>query len=106
MKLEGDLPRLQILNNTDIQKIYFAALEVLERTGVAVKNEEACDLLKEAGAYMDGETARIPSSLIEKNRESGSQANHSVFPDRRTGHTSLRWEFIFRLGGEYHFPGR
>jgi len=66
MKLEGHLPRLQILNNTEIQKIYFAALEVLERTGVAVKNEEACDLLKEAGAYVYGETARIPSSLIEK----------------------------------------
>ena len=66
MKLEGQLPRLQILSKTDIQKIYFAALEVLERTGVAVKNQEACDLLKEAGAYMDGETARIPSSLIEK----------------------------------------
>ena len=66
MKLEGQLPRLQILSKADIQKIYFAALEVLERTGVAVKNEEACDLLKEAGAYVDGETARIPSSLIEK----------------------------------------
>jgi trimethylamine--corrinoid protein Co-methyltransferase len=66
MKLESQLPRLQILSNKDIQKIYFAALEVLERTGVAVKNEEACDLLREAGAYVDGETARIPSSLIEK----------------------------------------
>ena len=66
MKLEGHLPRLQILSKTDIQKIYFAALEVLERTGVAVKNEEACDLLKEGGAYVDGETAKIPSSLIEK----------------------------------------
>ena len=66
MKLERQLPRLQILSDTDIQKIYFAALEVLERTGVAVKNEEACKLLKEAGAYVDGETAWIPSSLIEK----------------------------------------
>lgn len=66
MKLEGQFPRLQILSRSDIQKIYFAALEVLERTGVAVKNREACDLLAEAGAYLDGETARIPSSLIEK----------------------------------------
>lgn len=66
MKLESQLPRLQILSDIDIQKIYFAALEVLERTGVAVKNEAACDLLREAGAYVDGETARIPSSLIEK----------------------------------------
>ena len=66
MKLERQLPRLQILSDTDIQKIYFAALEVIERTGVAVKNEEACRLLKEAGAYVNGEIARIPSSLIEK----------------------------------------
>ena len=66
MKLHRQLPRLQILSKTDIQKIYFAALEVLERTGVAVKNQEACECLKEAGAHMDGETARIPSSLIEK----------------------------------------
>ncbi len=67
MKLEAQLPRLQILSNADIQKIYFAALEVLERTGVAVKNDEACDLLKEAGAFVNGDIVRIPSSLIEKN---------------------------------------
>ena len=66
MKLERQLPRLQILSDTDIQKIYFAALEVLERTGVAVKNEEARNLLGDAGAYVDDETAWIPSSLIEK----------------------------------------
>lgn len=66
MKLERQLPRLQILSDTDIQKIYFAALEVLERTGVAVKNVEALNLLGDAGAYVDDETAWIPSSLIEK----------------------------------------
>ena len=87
MKLERQLPMLQILSDTDIQKIYFAALEVLERTGVAVKNEEACKLLKEAGAYVDGETARIPSSLIEK---TVNLAPKQIMLYSQDGHPAMR----------------
>jgi len=66
MEFENALPRLQILDGVSIQKIYFAALEVLERTGVEVQDQEARELLEQAGAKVENGVARIPSWLIEK----------------------------------------
>jgi trimethylamine--corrinoid protein Co-methyltransferase len=48
------------------QKIYFSALEVLERTGVAVRNEEARKLLEEAGSKVQDQVVHVPSWLVEK----------------------------------------
>jgi len=49
------------------QKLYWACLEILERTGVCLYNQEAIDLLKDAGAEVtDGNRVRIPSGMVEK----------------------------------------
>jgi len=55
---------LSILNSLQLGKIHQASLDVLARTGVVVRNEEAINLLKKAGADVDGERVRIPGRLV------------------------------------------
>lgn len=55
------------LSDSQCQRIYWACLKVLERTGVRIYSQEALDLLKKAGASIsDGNRVRIPSGLVEK----------------------------------------
>lgn len=55
------------LSDDQCQKLYWACLEVLERTGVRLYEQEALDLLKKAGvSASDGNRVRIPSGLVEK----------------------------------------
>ncbi len=55
------------LSEGQCQKLYWACLEILERTGVCLYEQEAIDLLKSAGAYVsDGNRVRIPAGLVEK----------------------------------------
>jgi trimethylamine--corrinoid protein Co-methyltransferase len=57
------------LSDEQCQRLYWACLEVLERTGVRLYDQEALDLLKKAGVpATDGNRVRIPSGLVEKAR--------------------------------------
>ncbi len=57
------------LSDEQCQKLYWACLEILERTGVRLYDQEALDLLKKAGVpATDGNRVRIPSGLVEKAR--------------------------------------
>ncbi|MCP4687722.1 MAG: methyltransferase, partial [Desulfobacterales bacterium] len=63
--LNLDAPHFRILTNEKIKKIVQAALSCLERTGIDVLNAEGVDLLKSAGARVDGKRVRIPARVIE-----------------------------------------
>jgi trimethylamine--corrinoid protein Co-methyltransferase len=55
------------MSDEQCQKIHWASLEVMERTGVRFYEQEAIDLVKRAGAHVsDGNRVRIPSGLVEK----------------------------------------
>lgn len=57
------------LSDEQCQKLYWACLEILERTGVRLYEQEALDLLKKAGvSASDGNRVRIPAWLVEKAR--------------------------------------
>jgi trimethylamine--corrinoid protein Co-methyltransferase len=56
----------RVLTDSQIEKLYQAALQCLDRTGVNVLNAEARDLFASAGARVDGVRVRIPSFLIEE----------------------------------------
>ena len=59
-------PHFSVLSNDQIYEIHLATLEVLERTGVQIPEQEAVDLLSGAGARVsDGNRVRIPSYLVE-----------------------------------------
>lgn len=55
------------LSDEQCEKIHWASLEVMERTGVRLYEQEAIDLLKRAGGFVsDGNRVRVPSGLVEK----------------------------------------
>ena len=57
----------QRLSDHQCKKIHWASLEVMERTGVRLYEQEAIDLLTKAGAHVsDGNRVRISSGLVEK----------------------------------------
>jgi trimethylamine---corrinoid protein Co-methyltransferase len=59
-------PRFQKLSPDQLERIHFASLEILERTGVRLLVPEALELLKSAGAdIIDESHVRIPSHLVE-----------------------------------------
>ncbi len=59
--------QFQRLSDEQCQKIHWASLEILERTGVRLYEPEAINLLKKGGAHVsDGNRVRIPSGLVEK----------------------------------------
>ena len=48
-------PRLNVLHPEDIEEVYSATMEVLERTGVKVSHPRTLELLDGAGARVDDE---------------------------------------------------
>jgi trimethylamine--corrinoid protein Co-methyltransferase len=56
------------LRKDDLKRIHLSTMNVLERTGVKVDEENALKLLKDAGATVDlkEKTAKIPHSLMEE----------------------------------------
>jgi len=59
------IPRLRILSEDDLELIHLSTLEVLRRTGIAVKEPKAIEIFEKAGCSVDGERVRIPAHLIE-----------------------------------------
>jgi len=58
-------PHLRILSDDQLRNIYRATLSCLHRTGVDVHNQEARELLRDAGAKIDNHRVRIPSHIVE-----------------------------------------
>ncbi|MBC8503576.1 MAG: trimethylamine methyltransferase family protein [Anaerolineales bacterium] len=59
-------PKFQKLSLDQLERIHFASLEILERTGVRLLVPEAVKLLKSAGAdVIDDSHVRIPSYLVD-----------------------------------------
>ncbi len=58
-------PQFRVLSDAQIEKVYHATLQCLERTGVNVLNDEARSLLSGAGSRVDGVRVQIPPSVIE-----------------------------------------
>lgn len=58
---------MTILSNSDIDRIYAGALDVLEVTGAVFQGDEALDILEAGGAIVDRENQRVrlPSPLVE-----------------------------------------
>ena len=69
------------LSEEEIYQIHLASLEILERTGVEVFDDEAMRLLKEAGCHVDGSRVRIPNHLV--NGQSGRSVQDYALRRRR-----------------------
>ena len=58
--------QFRVLSDDQIEQIFLGALELLESTGTRIHEEEARQLLAEAGVGVDGELARIPAGLVKE----------------------------------------
>ncbi len=59
-------PVFRVLSDQQIEKIYYSALEVLERVGANVFQDEALELFKNSEAVVRGNRVRVPVSLVER----------------------------------------
>jgi trimethylamine--corrinoid protein Co-methyltransferase len=57
--------QFRVFSESQLEELHSAALEILRRTGVDVLEEEARELLRTAGAKVDGSRVRIPPGLVE-----------------------------------------
>ena len=89
-------PQFRVLSDAQIERLYGATLECLDRTGVEVRNAEARDLLAAAGARVEGARVRIPPTVIEK---ALATAPHSFSLWSRDGQRRLE------LGAEANYFG-
>lgn len=58
-------PHFRVLSDDQIEDIHLATLEVLQRTGVRIFDQEGLDLMKKAGADVCGDRVRVPAHLVE-----------------------------------------
>ena len=63
---QNDTFNFRMTTDEQLYRLHYASLEVLERTGVVINDEEAVNLLKDAGAYAKGNHVRIPTKMVEE----------------------------------------
>ncbi len=56
----------RVFSEAQRAELHSSALEVLERVGVEIHGEQALEVAKQAGAYVEGSRARFPAALVEK----------------------------------------
>jgi len=59
------LPTLTCLRREEIESIHETSLWILEHVGIRIFHPEAREILKKAGAKVEGETVYLPSKLVE-----------------------------------------
>ena len=60
------------LDDAQCERLHEATLRVLERTGLIVDEPEALELLRKAGADVDGTRVRIPERLVALGARAGA----------------------------------
>jgi trimethylamine--corrinoid protein Co-methyltransferase len=64
--VEFNTPQFRKLSNDQLARLHNASLEILDRTGVCLYDQEALDLMKKAGVKVyDENRVRIPPGLVE-----------------------------------------
>ncbi|MFO8035848.1 MAG: trimethylamine methyltransferase family protein [Anaerolineales bacterium] len=57
--------QFQMLSEDQLEELFHGVLHVLENIGLEVKHEESREVLKEAGAWVDGDLVRLPSHMVK-----------------------------------------
>ena len=58
-------PQLKVLSDDQCERVLNGALEVLERTGAEIHSEEALEVFRKGGCWVEGKMVRFPSHLVE-----------------------------------------
>ena len=60
---------IDLISEDQVEAIHLASLEVLEDIGIEIGNAEACSILKDAGAIVEGYHVRIGREIVEQGLE-------------------------------------
>ncbi len=82
-------PRLNVLQPDDIEEVYSATMEVLERTGVKISHPRVLELLDGAGARVDTDVVRIPDWMV---KDALRKAPSRIVLGNRGGERSVKLE--------------
>ena len=82
-------PRLNVLQPEDIEEVYSATMEVLERTGVKISHPQVLELLDGAGARVDTDVVHIPDSMV---KDALRKAPSRIVLGNRNGERSVKLE--------------
>src|SRR6056297_243191 len=58
--------KFRVLSEDQIEQIFYSALEVLERTGGNIYQDEALELFKNSNAVVRGNNVRIPTTMVRE----------------------------------------
>ncbi len=58
-------PNFELWSEEQLHELHLASLKILENTGVVVHDAEALKLLKDAGAFVEENVAKIPAHMVE-----------------------------------------
>jgi trimethylamine--corrinoid protein Co-methyltransferase len=81
-----------LISADELEALHLASLDILEDIGLEIVNDEACAILKEAGAIVDGYMVRIGRDLVESALK--------TVPDRFTFHARNPARTL-EIGGDY-----
>jgi trimethylamine--corrinoid protein Co-methyltransferase len=94
-------PQFRMLSNGQIEEVFHAALDVLQRVGTRLHGEEALALLDKAGCQLDdGNLVRIPSWLVRRALNSTPHRIVVAGRDRRRRLTLEKNKFHFGTGSD------
>lgn len=59
-------PGLKVWTQDQCYELHLKSLEILERTGMIVHDEDALKVYKDGGAYVKGNRVYIPASMVNE----------------------------------------
>ena len=102
-RLTQDIIGLNMMTEVQLERIHQGTLTILERTGVRVYEKESLELLRNAGALVDGDLVKIPPWLVQ---EALATAPSVVSLSGRDGRRAMTLEkngIYYGTGSEVNF---
>lgn len=99
-QLVYETPQFEVLTEGMREAIFSAALEILQRTGINIQQEDALNLLRDAGARVENDIAYIPERMVQQALRS---APSKIIIYDRNGSPAMRLEpgyYYFGTGSE------
>ena len=102
-KLARSTMGLNIMTEDQIERIHHATLDILQRVGVKVFEPEALVLLHAAGALVDGNLVKIPSTLVQQAIESAPKVVPLADRNGKRAITMEKGRIYYGTGSEVPF---
>ncbi len=102
-KLAQSTMGLNIMTEDQIERIHHATLDILQRVGVKVFEPEALVLLHAAGALVDGNLVKIPSTLVQQAIESAPKVVPLADRNGKRAITMEKGRIYYGTGSEVPF---